>query len=308
MRTRTIHILLTATLLGAAFMAFVPAAEAQAGPQYNVVLSLTPPTEKVKPLQGQINFNGKVDYSGDPSSQGNLVGVPVSYKVTKAPAWAAVTISPGSDVITVNANGNVVSGSKNFIVSVTASDQAPAFQSDTIEITATVTPSTPQTPPKNAAQSVPIQADYFSILDVQLAQAIQQDRPQSTVTFPVKITNLGNGNTKVSFAIAEGGNPMNLNAPLPIPVTLQSKQAGGNAIAAEIPLQIQLPYKNGYMNEVGVVTYKITSNYALDSKLKGDETTLSVLVTTKGFYVPGPEMVLVLGVLAVAAAAFRRRA
>lgn len=309
MRTRITHLLLTASLLGAVFAALVPVAEAQAsGPQYNIVISLTPPTEKVKPLQGQINFQGKVDYTGDPSSSGNIVGVPVSYKVTKAPAWAAVTVSPGSDVITMPATpGAQATGSRTFTVSVTASDQAPAFQSDTIEITATVTPTTPSTPPKSAAQTVPIQADYFSILDVQLAQAIQQDRPQSTVTFPVKITNLGNGATKINFAIAEGGNPQNLNALVPGPVTLQSKQAGGNQISTEIPLQIQLPHQNGYMNEAGTVVYKITSNYALDSKLKGDETTLSVLVTTKGFYVPGPGPILLVGLLMAIAAVMRRR-
>ena len=303
-----IHLLLTGTLLGAVFAAFVPVAEAQgtAGPQYSIVLSLTPPSEKVKPLQGQITFQGKVEYTGDPSSGGNLVGVPVSYKVTKAPAWAAVTVSPGSDVIQL-ASGQQYSGSKTFTVAVTASDQAPAFQSDTIEITATVTPSSPGATPKSAAQTVPVQADYFSILDVQLAQAIQQDRPQSTVTFPVKITNLGNGATKVNFDIAPEGNPQRLAALIPGPVTLQSKQAGGNQISAEIPLQIQLPHKNGYMNEAGTVTYKITSNYALDSKLKGDETTLAVLVTTKGFYVPGPSGILLVGVLAVLAALVGRR-
>ncbi len=300
-------VLLTASLLGTVFAALVPTAEAQTSPQYNVVLSLTPPSEKVKPLQGQINFQGKVDYTGDPSSAGNLVGVPVSYKVTKAPAWAAVTISPGSDVITLTNNQQTTSGSKTFTVSVTASDQAPAFQSDTIEITATVTPTTPSTPAKSAAQTVPIQADYFSILDVQLAQAIQQDRPQSTVTFPVKITNLGNGATKVNFDIAPEGNPQNLNVLVPGPVTLQSKQAGGNQISTEVSLQIQLPHKNGYMNEAGTVRYKITSNYALDSKLKGDETTLAVLVTTKGFYVPGPSPILMLGLVAAAAIVLRRR-
>ena len=307
MRTRIPQLLLAAALMGTVFAALAPTAEAQ-GSQYSIVLSLTPPSEKVKPLQGQIVFQGKVDFTGEPSNQGNLIGVPIEYKVTKQPAWAAVTISPGSDVIALTqGSGGQFIGSKTFTVSVTANDQAPAFQSDTIEITVTAKPTVPNTPQKSAAQAVPIQADFFSILDVQLAQAIQQDRPQSTVTFPLRITNLGNGNTKVNFAIAEGGNPQNLNAPLPIPITLQSKQAGGNAIMAEVPLQIQLPYQNGYMNEVGVVTYKITSNYALDSKLKGDETTLSVLVTTKGFYVPGPGPILMLGLLAAVAMVLRRR-
>lgn len=307
MRTRILQYLLAAALVGTVFAALVPVAEAQgAGPQYSIVLSLTPPQDKVKPLQGQITFTGKVAYTGDPSSGGNLVGVPVSYKVTKAPAWAAVTISPGSDVITLT-QGNPYTGTASFNVAVTASDQAPAFQSDTIEITATITPSSPGATPKSSAQAVPIQADYFSILDVQLAQAIQQDRPQSTVTFPVKITNLGNGATKVNFDIAPEGNPQGLNVLVPGPITLQSKQAGGNQISAEIPLQIQLPHKNGYMNEAGSVRYKITSNYALDSKLKGDETTLSVLVTTKGFYVPGPEPIVMIGLLVAVAAAFRRR-
>jgi hypothetical protein len=307
MRTAIVPLMITAAFLGALVVGLVPTASAQGPAAYTVVVTLTTPQEKVKPLQDQISFTGTVEVSNDASTFTNIAGLPVSYKVTKNPPWASVTVSPGSDVIILDApSSGTVKGKRTFTVTVTASDLAPAFQADTIEITATVNAPAPAGA-KNAAQSVQIQADYFSILDVQLTQSIQQDRPQATVTFPIKVTNLGNGATKVNFAVPEGGKSEGLVVIPPNAVTLQSKQAGGSAISAEVPLQIQLPHKNGYMNQAGAVTLEITSNYALDGKLVGDKTQVNVLVTTKGFYVPGFELVFLVGVLGAAAALMRRR-
>lgn len=309
MRNRAILIL--AILLATTLVAYATPAQAQ-GAQINPTITVIPTSDKVKPLQGSITMSGTATYTADASSNANIVGIPVEYKATKFPPWASVTISPANDVIALapgaaGAGSAQVTGSRTFTVSVLASDQAPAFQPADIEITATFRPQQPGATPVSKATTVPIQADYFSILDVVLTQSIQQDRPQATVAFPVKITNLGNGNTKVNFAIAEGGNPKDLGVIVPGPTILQSKQAGGNLITAEIPLSIQLPHRNGYMNEPATVTYQITSNYALDPKLRGDETQFTVLVTTKGFYVPGPGPFLLLGVLLVGAIILRRR-
>lgn len=306
MQLPKMQLLVLAMMVTSAIVVFVPTASAQ----QNTVVTLTvnPPSESVKPLQGAINFGGTVSVTFDNTGQTNIVGIPVTYQVTKQPAWAQVVVSPASDVIIVAANPTspqASTGTKTFTVSVTASDQAPAFQPDTVEITATATPGSPNAKGGSAKASVPVTAAYFSILDAQLAETIKIERPQTAVIFPLKLTNFGNANTKVSFTVQDKAE--NLNVPVPIPIVLQSKQAGGNQISSEVPLTVQTPYKNGYMNEVGVVTYKITSAYALDPKLAGDSTQVSVVVTTKGFYVPGPEPIFMVGLVAVAALLLRRR-
>jgi hypothetical protein len=305
MQSRKMQLLVLGMIVTSALVALVPSASAQQNTA--VSLTVTPPTDSVKPLQGALTFGGTVTVTWDNSGQANLVGIPLTYQVTKQPPWASVTIIPATDVIPVGSTpspGATSSASKSFTVEVTASDQAPAFQPDTIQITATASPTAPQGHTGSASATVPITASYFSILDAELAQTVQIDRPQTAVIFPLKLTNLGNANTKVTFAIDSA--TANLQVPIPVPIVLQSKQAGGSQISSEVPLTIQTPYHNGYMNEVGVVTYKITSAYALDPKQTGDSTSVSVVITTKGFYVPGPEPLLVVGLIAVSAVVARR--
>jgi hypothetical protein len=303
MRTQKLSYILVAVMVGATLLAFVPTASAQSG---SIVVSMNSPTEQVKPLQGALTFSGTVTLTADYSGVANPIGIPVTYTVSNKPAWAQVLVSPASDVFPApGAPGGVsYSQARTISVTVTASGDAPAFQAETIEITATPSPSNPQATITPGKGQVGIQAGYYSIIDVQLAEAIKVERPQSAVAFPLKITNFGNANTKVNFELisaAEG-----FQTVIPNPVTLQSKQAGGNQISADIPLTIQTPYKNGYMNEVGVINYKLTSSYALDPKLKGDESPVSVLITTRGFYVPGPSPILFLGMIGVIALALRR--
>ena len=307
MRTNKIAYLLLAALVGTTLLAFVPTAEAQTSAQ--VVVSITPNTERVKPLQGPIAFSGTAQFTADYSAGANIIGIPVTYTVSQKPAWATVLVSPATDIFPgPSATGAATPGayttSRTFTITVTASDQAPAFTAEQIEITATTTPTQGGKAAIGKAQ-VPIVADFYSILDLQLAKAITLERPQTPVDFPVKITNFGNANTKVTFEVTQITEGFDYT--LPIPVTLQSKQAGGSQISADVLLTVQTPYKNGYMNEVGTANYKVTSAYALDPKLRGDESVVSVLITTRGFYVPSVSPLLFVAMLGALALVIRRR-
>ena len=304
MRTTKMTYVLAALVVGATLTAFVPTAAAQQ--QGTVTVALNAPTEPVKPLQSPLTFTGTVTFISDYSAITGIIGVPVQYTVSKQPSWATVLVNPASDVFPVGPPSGTQTqyqGSRPITITVTATDQAPAFQADQIEITATTSAGAPNTP-KTGKGTATITADYFSIIDVQLPEAIKVERPQTSTAFPVKISNYGNANTKVTFEVVQVGDGIQYT--LPVPLTLQSKQAGGNQISADVPLSIQTPYKNGYMNEVGTINYKLTSAYALDPKLKGDESTVSVLLTTRGFYVPGPSPILFLGLIGVVALVLRR--
>lgn len=308
MRTKKLSYVLLAALVGTAFLALAPTAEAQASA--SLTISLNPPSEAVKPLQNPISFTGSVTFTSDYSSLTGVIGIPVQYTVSQKPAWATVIVNPASDVFPAPQAGAGSAGTSYTItrpitITVSASDQAPAFQADTIEITGTTTAAPGGGTAKSGKGTAPISAEYFSIIDVQLAEAIKVERPQTAVTFPVKVSNFGNANTKVTFEVIDRAENLQVN--IPIPVVLQSRQNGGSAISADVALQIQTPYKNGYMNEVGTVNYKLTSAYALDPKKKGDESSVSVLLTTRGFYVPAASPLLFVGLIAVAALMIRRK-
>ena len=145
-------------LLAGLLLAALPSAQAQwVGPQYNIVLTLTPPSESFTENHTKIVLDGRIDYTGDPLSALNLYGVPVTYSVTKVPAWLSATVSPAHDVIVLTM-GQTVTGSRTFQVTLIASPGAlDRSVVDTVEVTATVYPTTPSTPPKSAAVSVPVQ-------------------------------------------------------------------------------------------------------------------------------------------------------
>lgn len=303
MRTK-LGLLLAAMLLGTALASLVPTASAQQVGQ--LVITLNAPTENVKPLQSTLTISGTATLTVDQTAQTGVIGIPVQFSAT-GPAWASLIVSPAQGLFAFSGapGGQQVSSSIPIQVTVTASQEAPALTPATIEVSG-VTTQTPGGKSFNGKGTTTVTAEYFGQLSVELAQAIRVERPQTTVTFPLKVTNLGNGNTKVTVEKVDPI-PEGYQTAAPVPTILTAKQTGGNTITADIPLDIQTPYKNGYMNQVGVIAYKITSNYALDPKKRGDESAVSVVITTRGFYVPGPSPIVFVGLVGLAAVLLRRR-
>lgn len=299
--------------VGLAFSALVPTAAAQSPVQgqgeLQVEINSQSADTQLKPLQAPIELSGKVTYNGDAiSPQSSLTGIVVSLEKLSAPAWSTVVFSPPQILLTFapQAGQTTASSTANFKVLVSASADAPAFQESEIKIQAK-TNGNQALPAKTQTATASIRAAYFSILDVSLPETIKVERPQTPTSFPITITNFGNGPTKVNFELVTQtaeGDKMQIVPPQAI--TLESRQTGGSAITKDAILQVQTPYKNGYLNEPRSVTVKLTSHYATDSTLPGASDQVTVLVTTKGFYVPGPSPILLVGLMALAALVVRR--
>jgi len=298
------NFILVAGLLAGVFAALVPTASAQQ--QQSLVITVTPNDSKVKPLQGGLTYTAKAVLTYDQSAQAGVIGVPVSFTPGAKPNWASVLVSPNNAIFTLGAGGTPGAqgtSSIDLTITVTATSDAPAFQPETVTINAATNPGPPGKSISGTGQ-FQIQADYFSILDVQVAEPVKVERPQVPVVFPVKITNLGNANTKVTWSVHDSS--PGLVVPVPPALIVQSKQAGGTTNTADVTVTVQTPYHNGYLNEVGTVNYDLKSAYAIDPTVKGDSAQVSLLITTRGFYVPGPELGLLLGAFVVVAALVRK--
>lgn len=305
---------LTGVLLFAFFVPHASAQGAQCGAvaascQTTIQLTIAPPTQSVKPLGPFIALPIAIEYSYAPSS-GAIAPTPIQLSVTQSPPWAVATVSPTTVFADVSlqpggAQQTKVTGLQSFVL-VTATQDAPAFTQGIIEITANAPPNGNLDASQRSVQ-IPIQADFFSILEANTPNAIQKAKPQALVSYPVTVTNFGNAQTKVDFSIDEGGIPEKWQVALPPPVTLQARQQGQTQNTRTVNVQIQTPFQNGYMNVVGAITVRLRSNYALDAKVVGDSTIVSTLTTTKGFYVPGFEPLLALMAVGAVAAALAQR-
>ncbi len=289
-------------MLAVAFLAIAAApASAQTEAPSTVTLKITPYEQPIKPLSALAILTATVGYQYMSAGSTALVASKVVLTVAESPPWAVVTISPSALLFPIKspgaANSQVDAGTLDAKIIVTATADAPAFTAGNIKIKANAERNQPIAQSSTEDNTL-ITADYFSIIDAQVQQPIRIIGPQKGVDFPLTVTNFGNANTKVNFEVLDksGG----LEVPIPQPLTLEAKQTGGTKNAQTVTFSLQTPFRNGYMNQPGIVNLKLKSAYALDPTKKGEEVTLSVLVTTKGFYVPGPGPVFVLVGLALA--------
>lgn len=126
--------LLLAALAGLVLVAMPAEAQQTA----TLTLTMSPPERALTADEPQVTLQGVAVYTADATAYLALVGIPVSYHVTKAPAWASVTISPATDVFPVPSTPSpTYSAARAFTVVVNADPNAVGEAIDQIEITAT---------------------------------------------------------------------------------------------------------------------------------------------------------------------------
>lgn len=291
------------TLLLLLLPAAAPAALAQDPLAMRVEVEPFP--HPARPLQGVVVTNVTVDA---PCAAANASGDPtrpsIALWVEEAPRWSNVVLSPATlapDPSTCQM-GRLVQTAQ---LVATANDQAPAFSPAPVKVAATWVGATPNMTARGAAD---LSAGFFSILDVVLLESIQQVAPGESATFALDVANLGNDRVTVLVELVEA--PEWLEPVVPGPVTLESKQKGGAATRADVPLTIHTKGDGlGYENTPGTVTYRIRSHHADRPDLVGDETTVTVLLTVKGFRAEasGPGLVPLVALVVVLAALAGRR-
>ncbi|MFA5862562.1 MAG: hypothetical protein WDA16_12795 [Candidatus Thermoplasmatota archaeon] len=131
------HRVLIATLLaGLALLA--PLASAQ---QNSALTLMLRPLDHALDGDTTTATGAVVTYVADATVLLNTAGVPVTYQVSKQPAWASVIVSPSSDIFMPNPQPSVsYAMTKAFTLSISVAKDAPHDALDSIEITAIVMP------------------------------------------------------------------------------------------------------------------------------------------------------------------------
>lgn len=155
----------------------------------------------------------------------------------------------------------------------------------------------------NSTAQVPLEPTFVPGFDMAIAEDEKWEKPQSVVVFPVTFTSRATGPVKLVFEVVDKAG--DLVAVLPQPVTLQGP--GGAMRTADVPFTIQTPYHNGRLDEEGKVTYRATPQHPLDATKTGDAQEFTFTVHTKGFYMPGPQLLGAMLALAAAALVLKRR-
>ena len=148
--------LLLALLAGTVLAA--PLAQAQSSS--TLVLAM-PAAEDPLPAGGRLVLGGTATFTADLLVYGNTQGVPVTYTVSNAPAWASVVVSPQTDVfpVMVGAASPSYTVSRAFTVLVDGAPTGPDNEIGTIEITATATPTMQGSRAATARLNTPVRFD-----------------------------------------------------------------------------------------------------------------------------------------------------
>jgi hypothetical protein len=224
------------------------------------------------------------------SLTGALIKIDVS--VIEKSSWCTAVISQGTLSVTVQPNAV---STVETTVTIQVANEAPAYGLGYVKI-------------KAAAEQTGIIAGYANeftlnfipaynaLISVSLPEANSKEiGPMDTVVFPVEITNLGNARTIVLLnvdSIPEGWNAI-------ITSQLVLEEAAGSQGTAF--LIIQPPRSFGYHNDEKTIKISMQPVKADDPTKKGQITYETFLVQSRGFSLPGFEMVLFLCALSLTA-------
>lgn len=239
-------------------------------------------TAPLPPESQAIRVGGSVEvpfWTNATCWEGTPPPVRVGHSVVRMPAWAVVQLSPAvAEAASCDAGYlAAVPG----LVRVEATADAPAFQPEAVEVEARATWATGAS--ASARLAFPVTALYAPRLEVTTLETETQARPGERVGVPIEVRNLGNGATRVDLSVEADPD---VQARVPPYVVLQSRQAGGMKISAEVLLEAWLPADE---EEARTVTLRWRSHYALDPKLAGDEGRLDLrLVPTRDATSPSP--------------------
>lgn len=146
-------------LIALAGLALAAPASAQGFGQAAAVLTITPPQHDLQRAEPLV-VEGTIHFTGDLVHALNLHGIPVEYKVTYAPPWASVLVTPGNDVIPLHAGPSpTVQGTRPLTVSILLSDAIHPGQIGVIEVVATLRPQQPGASAFSVSASIPVRVE-----------------------------------------------------------------------------------------------------------------------------------------------------
>lgn len=263
-----------------------------------------------------------------PQITGCVTVVSVTFKPTPKANYITAVISPTTITQTADfTTGGTPSGPAQGIVgaaggkqdfktlmTITTTRQAPALQDLQVDIKADAVAGTTSQGNCNLGTgsntgTFTIKNDYLALMQYAPTAYILKTGQNKAVNFGIKMTNFGNGPTKVKIkADMPGKNKLESLVP-PADQRLLSRATDGAQakVDSDIIIQARTPHSNGYTNSF----YNVLATFdaAYDGNLVGgtpstDTQAVTLSVQVQGVYVPGFDAVSIIGAMAIALGAF----
>ena len=273
------------------FAIFAPSSSA--GPiKVNALIEVTypPAQDNLVPLSGalQIPLDTSLSLTGIGATQvetNSLLSsseIAVELTVLETESWIDASID--NSQVSLKVNENIA---KQSTLKITVTQQAPAFTQGRVKIKATSNKLDGllfSIQPATREFFVSFVVGYWPVVNYEpVGGSFKQIGPLDTAIFPIDITNLGNGYTRVACEIIEipkGEWSVNIISS----VKLGSAAEGGANNKATVSLVIKPPYGFGFHNDRQTFKVRFTPNYvgSSDPDLVGQPETLTFTVQNVG--------------------------
>jgi hypothetical protein len=235
-----------------------------------------------------------------------ITNAKITFTIENPPDWAAISIANPNVYIDISTS---VRTSQTAII-ITPHSNAPS-EGFNLKIKAETTSLlNGHIPPNSAEANIQFQPGYIPLIDVQTDNPSRIVGPQETVTFPIRITNLGNKQTLVTAKITnypEGWAPLLPESTIIIP-SISEAGAGNNV--ATMAFSITPPYGLGWHNELQTITIEFTPQFSppvAGKNLTGTPINFQVTVRNRGFSTPGFELVGVVAAVIIVGILLKKR-
>jgi hypothetical protein len=214
----------------------------------------------------------------------------ITVEIVETPSWCTATIAQGTLSTTVQPDTTTI---VKTALSLQVADDAPAFGLGYIKLKATA---------KQAGLIAGFTQEFTLTFVPDYKPLIQPAYPETntkkigpldTAVFPIQVTNLGNARTVVLLTVVNA--PADWNAIITDQLILEE----GKGSSSTAYLVIKPPKGFGYHNDERTITISMQPVKYDDYSKKGEITTASFLVESRGFSTPGFESIAFIGALAV---------
>lgn len=311
----------TTFLLASMLIAFAPSATAQTAQKANVdctkvedkggVLKAGRLTPESALYQAELTCTVKL-----PPTTSICPASTVTTTFTKNKAEPYAILSPSPTVVsqTIPPSGGVGASevplsSVKSTITIVINRKAPAFVTGEYIVHVVSTPAASTTSGCNIAPSEPfpvtinIVNDYFPIMEYQPAKYSMKTGQNKDVVFSVKVTNFGNGDTKVTAAPAIWVSKSKLESVIPpSQTTLESKAISGEKalFSKDVVISAKTPHSNGYTNSIYTFSMAFSATAVQTGQdIAKDDQSLTLSVQVQGVYVPGFDAASMIGALGV---------
>lgn len=232
--------------------------------------------------------------AAQPSGSTTIVWTLTCPNVTSDPVSATVTFAPGQQEYTGTA-----------VIPLSAPRDAPGLQIERCAVAGEAGGAVDSLQ-ASATKETDMAIAFYANITVSAPDSSRQGGPQKQVPYSIQVTNNGNTRIVVTFEVADGpGGQWNLL--LPEVMLLDSPNSGAGQTTNTAIVTVATPFDNGYNSGSADFVIRVHTAAADDPDQVGPSTDVPFTAQVKGFYVPGPQLPLLLAVLGIAAVLRVRR-